>query len=322
MRIHIYYGGRGLVDDPTIYVVHKIQKVLQELRVQVEYYALYEEKNEIMVLPQTLKEADAIILATTVEWFGIGGYMQQFLDACWLYGDKEKIKQLYMMPVVITTASGERLAETILATAWEKLGGISLDGIRAYVEEMLAFETNELYEKIIEQKAETLYRVVNQKRPVFPNSYASQEVSKSDFIEMTPQESEQLSIYASDQTYVKKQKEDIAELTEIFEKMLGETKEEDDLLQQWKNKFHPQQGVNISFSIETEKQEYRICVNGSEIKYDIGKENDADIRIKASEEMIQKIRSGECNLKKAFLKGDVTVKGDFGMLDLFDQLFF
>ncbi len=41
-----------------------------------------------------MKDADGIILATTIEWLGIGGYMQQFLDACWLYGDKEKIKRL------------------------------------------------------------------------------------------------------------------------------------------------------------------------------------------------------------------------------------
>ena len=45
-----------------------------------------EHKNEIATLPQTMKDADGIILATTVEWLGIGGYMQQFLDACWLYG--------------------------------------------------------------------------------------------------------------------------------------------------------------------------------------------------------------------------------------------
>ncbi len=37
-----------------------------------------------------MKDADGIILATTVEWLGIGGFMYQFLDACWLYGDKEK----------------------------------------------------------------------------------------------------------------------------------------------------------------------------------------------------------------------------------------
>ncbi len=49
--------------------------------------------------------------ATTVEWLGIGGYMQQFLDACWLYGDKEKISNTYMQPIVMSTTYGEREAE-------------------------------------------------------------------------------------------------------------------------------------------------------------------------------------------------------------------
>ena len=84
------------MDDPTLYVINKMQEVLEELHVTVERFQLHELKNNIVTLPQTLKEADGIILATTVEWFGIGGYMQQFLDACWLYGDKEKIAGIYM----------------------------------------------------------------------------------------------------------------------------------------------------------------------------------------------------------------------------------
>ena len=74
-----------MLDDPTLYVLNKMEEVLKELRVTVERINIYEHKNEIATLPQTMKDADGIILATTVEWLGIGGYMQQFLDACWLY---------------------------------------------------------------------------------------------------------------------------------------------------------------------------------------------------------------------------------------------
>ena len=93
MKINIYYGGRGLLDDPTLYVLNKMEEVLKELRVTVERINIYEHKNEIATLPQTMKDADGIILATTVEWLGIGGYMQQFLDACWLYGLKDNMKE-------------------------------------------------------------------------------------------------------------------------------------------------------------------------------------------------------------------------------------
>ena len=42
--INIYYGGRGLIDDPTIYVMDKISKVFDELNVNVNKYNLYEDK--------------------------------------------------------------------------------------------------------------------------------------------------------------------------------------------------------------------------------------------------------------------------------------
>ena len=94
MKINIYYGGRGLIEDPTLYVIGKITEVLEELRVDVRRYNLYEDKNAIATLPATLKDADGVVLAVSLEWFGIGGYMQQFLDMCWLYGDKAKIASL------------------------------------------------------------------------------------------------------------------------------------------------------------------------------------------------------------------------------------
>ena len=63
MKINIYYGGRGLLDDPTLYVLHKMEDVLKELRVTVECYNIYEHKNEISTLPHTFKDAASIILA-------------------------------------------------------------------------------------------------------------------------------------------------------------------------------------------------------------------------------------------------------------------
>ena len=44
MKINIYYGGRGMIGDPTLYVMNKMQEVLKELNVTVERYDLYEIK--------------------------------------------------------------------------------------------------------------------------------------------------------------------------------------------------------------------------------------------------------------------------------------
>ncbi len=163
MNINIYYGGRGLIDDPTLHVINVCQEVLEELRVNVTRYNLHELKNNVTSLPHTLKEADGVILATTVEWLGINGWMQVFLDACWFFGDKEKISKIYMVPVVLSTTYGEREAQLSLVNAWEMLGGKTCKGICAYVEDTMSFELNKDYKKIIEKQAEDLYAASSKK---------------------------------------------------------------------------------------------------------------------------------------------------------------
>ena len=170
MKINIYYAGRGLIDDPTIYVMNILEEVFDELHVKVERYHLHELKNNITTLPKTLKEADGVILASTVEWLGLNGWMQVFLDACWFYGDKSRISSIYMVPVVMSTTYGEREAQLSLINAWEMLGGKTCRGLCAYVEDPIAFEMNEGYKLIIEKQAEDLYRSISQKMKVLPSS--------------------------------------------------------------------------------------------------------------------------------------------------------
>ena len=63
--------------------------------------------------------------------------MQQFLDACWLYGDKDKISKIYMSPVVMSTTYGEREGKLNLATAWEILVGLPCSGICGYIADLV-----------------------------------------------------------------------------------------------------------------------------------------------------------------------------------------
>ena len=257
MNINIYYGGRGLMDDPTLFVINKMQEVLEELHVKVERYHLQEMKNRITTLPQTMEEADGIILATTVEWYGIGGYMQQFLDACWLYGDKEKIEKIYMCPVVMSTTYGEREGKLNLATAWEILGGRPCSGICGYIVDTTQLEMSKEYINLIEKKAENLYRTINQKVASLPasNQVVKKEVSVTKNIDLTPQESTQLSRYASDDSYVMRQKQDIQELTSLFRDMMGNNQEaetQEEFINDFKAHFRPQPGFKAIYKIQIE----------------------------------------------------------------------
>lgn len=329
MRINIYYGGRGFLDDPTLYVLDKLEQVLKELRVEVKRYNIYEHKNEIATLPQTFKEAEGIILATTVEWLGIGGYMQQFLDACWLYGDKEKISTTYMAPIVMSTTYGEREGELTLMNAWEILGGLPCSGFCGYVEDLVSFEINEDYNLIIEKKAENMYRTISQKMKSLPTSNLAikQSVLRTQQLNLTPQESEQLSEYVSDDSYVKKQKEDIEELASMFKDLLDQTqkKKEDGTpyISDFQSHFVPQPDFRASYSfmIEGSAKPLYIAVAGNSLTIHYGQEEDIDVYAKLSGDVLESIIEGRSTFQGAFMAGHMTAKGNFKTLRTLDMLF-
>lgn len=327
MKINVYYGGRGLLDDPTLYVLNKMEEVLKELRVNIERYNIFEHKNEIATLPQTFREVDGIILATTIEWLGIGGYMQQFLDACWLYGDKEKISSTYMQPIVMSTTYGEREGELTLMNAWEILGGLPCPGLCGYVDELVTFQMNEDYNKIIEKKAENLYRTISQKMKNLPtsNQAVKQSVLRTQQLNLTPQESEQLSKYVSNDAYVERQKEDIEELASIFKDLLGKSQEDSDnkYITELKSHFVPDQDfrATYSFIIEGNKKPLFIGVDGEDLELHYGQEEDIDVVTKMSPDVIQSILEGHMTFQRAFMTGEMTAKGNFKTLRMLDQIF-
>ncbi len=326
MKVNIYYGGRGLIDDPTLFAINKVVEVLKEIRVNVECYNLYELKNNIWSLPNTLKEADGVVLATTVEWFSIGGYMQQFLDACWLYADKEKLASLYMFPLVMSKACGEREAKNTLISAWELLGGKSVDGICAYVDEMVDFEMNKDYVNIIENYAENIYRTISKKLKTLPTSYNAlkQNVIK-ETINLTPQESEQLSKYVSDDTYVQTQKKDIEELSAIFKNMLNESElgGDDYYINALKNNFTPTGNFTATYQlIISDKDKYiYIDADYDEINCSMGKKDDVDVIAKLSFATFDNIIHKRLTFQGAFMSGEMTAKGNFRYLKMLDQIF-
>lgn len=347
-KINIYYGGRGLIEDPTIYVLNKITEVLNELRVEVNRYNIFEDKNAIATLPSTLKDADGVILATTVEWFGIGGYMQQFLDMCWLYADKQELSSMYMLPVVMATTYGERDAELNLVKAWETLGGIPITGIVAYVENLEDFEQNEEYSQIIAKKVETLYRSISQKTQSLPTSNLAVKTSllKTRTIELTPQESEQLSRFVSDEAYVKQQKEDIEELSAMFKQMLSrgivdldseepaeetepEKKEDkvdfeaEHLIAVLMDNYHPQVDFTASYAIiiSDKDQILHLEATPEKLKAFYAATNEADVILKTTTPVLDDVIAGKNTFQKGFMAGEISAKGNFKTLRMLDSIF-
>lgn len=312
------------MDDPTLFVIDKMQSVLEELNVKVERYMLCEQRAAITTLPQTLKDVDGIILATTVEWYGIGGYMQQFLDACWLYGDKEKIAGIYMCPIVMSTTYGEREGKLNLSQAWEILGGLPCSGICGYIANAASLEMDDRYTTLIEKKAENVYRTIKQKMISFPasNQAVKQMVSVSTNTDLTPQESEQLSQYAADDSYVQRQKEDIQDLARMFKGMMGkEPTEGESYISALKEHFNPVAGFKAGYKIMIGKKPLSIKVDGAEAQYLLEAIDKADVEISVNDETMQDIVSGRMTFQRAFMAGNMKMKGDFKILRTLDELF-
>ncbi len=330
MKVNIYYGGRGLIDDPTLYVLSKITEVLEELRVDVVKYDLYKDKNAIATLPATLKDADGVILATTVEWMGIGGLMQLFLDMCWQYGDKSKISSLYMLPITMATTYGEKEAEITLAKAWDMLGGIPINGLAAYVANFAGFETNTGYTAIIEKSAESLYRSISQKTVSLPTSNRAikENILKTKSIDLTPQESEQLSKFVSDDGYVKKQKEDIQELTAKFKEMLGDDSKKpvgsDDIyIDEFMKNYYPEPDFSARYILILSDMNKNLAldVNPETVKCEYTEDTEGDVVMKVPNKVIKNIIAGKVTFQKGFMSGEITAKGNFKTLRMLDQIF-
>lgn len=334
-RINIYYGGRGLIEDPTIYVMNKLTEVLRELNTEVKRYNLYEDKRGISALPKTLKEADGVILAASVEWLGIGGLLQQFLDACWLYGDKEKLGSLYMLPVVTATTFGEKEAYATLVRAWEILGGIPCEGICAYVEDYADFETAPDYAYLVEKKAESFYRAFSKRQKTFPTSTGKlcEKVLRPKTMHLTPQESEQLSMYVSDVNYVQKQKADIEELTNMFQGLLGDglneardsqepVQADDPYITALTGRFTPLVPLKASYLLQFNNgRSLHIQVHDENLQCRYTNDPTADVRIKMNTKTMQQLLDGDITMHNAFLAGNIAAKGDFKQLRTFDAVF-
>ena len=327
MRINIYYGGRGVIDDPTIYVLERMETVLSELRVDVKRYNIYEQKKAVSTLVNTMSGVDGIILATTVEWLGIGGHMTQFLDALWFYAHKDELSGIYMMPVVISTTYGERESLLTLQNAWEILGGLPCSGLCGYVEEIGNFVENMEYRHVIEKKAENLYRTISQKTKGLPNSNkaVSQTVLRTRQMNLTPQESEQLSFYAADEHYVEKQKQDIMELSSIYRNLLGNAGEDNsgEYVNTFTAHFNPVEGFAAiyQFELEGEPKPFIVSINGDQLDCNYGSVESPDILAKLSSLTLSEITSGRMTFLRAFSEGAMTAKGQFSILRKLDEVF-
>ncbi len=186
---------------------------------------------------------------------------------------------------------------------------------------------NHEYSGIIEKKAENLYRTISQKQKGLPasNQAVARTVLRTQKLDLTPQESEQLSKYVSDDSYVKQQKEDIEELASMFKGMLNQqnTDESTAYIIDLEAHFVAQENfaAKYLFVIEGKKKPLCVEVENGELNCHYGQEEEVDVYAKLSPEIFDSIIAGRMTFQRAFMTGEMTAKGNFKTLRMLDQIF-
>ena len=156
------------------------------------------------------------------------------------------------------------------------------------------------------------------------NQAVKQKVAITKTVQFTPQESEQLSQYVADDTYVQRQKADIQELASLFRDMMGSSEKEDttEFVEEIRRHFVPQPGFAAGFKvvIEEKKKPLMIVIDGASIDCHYGEGGRVDVEIQLDRTSFSDIVSGRTTFQTSFMAGDMKMKGDFKVLRSLDQV--
>jgi multimeric flavodoxin WrbA len=336
MKILIVYGGNNMADDLSLVAVERIHTVLEELEVDVKRFDLdYSDITEEFM--DELRTSDGVVLATTVKWIGIGGKMQAFLDRCFFSGQKDVFENKYLMSVVLTNGTGDRDASNYLIKCWDMLGGLEGTNICGKIEKSVQLETNERMISIIDKKTEDFYRIINQKRDLFPTgTYLHNEKSVQKDGVMTDQEANIFDELIGDDfpgtkkieedSTIIKQRQDIKDITNFFKQKLtnndimSENKYIDKFLQAFKcNDLSFECTYNIIL-LDT-KQNIILKVKNNNLVGLDGTDPLANVVINVESEILDEIINGRLTIQRAFLTGQLKAKGNFTWLYEIDNIF-
>ena len=172
-----------------------------------------------------------------------------------------------------------------------------------------------------------MYRTINQHIACFPasNQVVKQKIAVPKGNNLTPQETEQLSQYVSDDSYVQRQKQDIQELTSLFRDMMNGdgADNEEEYLAVFRKAFKPQPGfrAEYSFTIEEKKKKLIVDIDGSKLECSYGIPEQPDVEMQLNRATMEDIVNGRMTFQRAFMSGAMKTKGDFRVLRTLDQLF-
>ncbi|MBC7958683.1 MAG: SCP2 sterol-binding domain-containing protein, partial [Vallitaleaceae bacterium] len=338
LKTILIYGGDGYADDPTLVALDRIGNVLAELNTRIIRFDLYKEDYNLQDFLTHLSDAQAVVIATTVEWFGIGGHLQLFLDKCWKYGNRKHFDNTFLFGVVISKQGYERDTYNHLIKSWELLGGVEGTSLCTCIKKSIDLETNQTLLAAIDKKTEEFYRIAHQNRTVMPSSIRENKV----LVEVPTQKTEHwehevFSHKAGEENpetfipnydaYIEKQQKDISDISNIFKQKLTHTiahkaKTEPQIFNECFVGSNDPIQCKIQWNITDKRSKNFVMeIKTKKINTSFGNVDDHTIILNLEEVILQKIIEGKMTIQRAFMTGEIKSKGDFTVLYKLDALF-
>jgi uracil-DNA glycosylase family 4 len=337
--ITMIYGGEGYVDDPVLVALERISHVLTELGVTMHRIDLYKSKASMETILEYMSKSIGVVLAINVEWYGIGYRMQEFLDQCFYRGEKTVFANTPLFGMVISRKAYEFEAYTHLLKSWEYLGGVEGINLLASIESAAALETNFEWLFGIDKKAESFFRLIQQKKGLLPRSGKIEKVFVEIPVADTKDEQQNLSetigeekrtadkgIIENYDSYIEKQQEDIHQLGSLFkQKLSAETiKGEKPWPERFKESYINKGNIlaKIQIVVEDDPRENTVLeLNNQNIRAYYGQIGESNVIIMGRKTNLRRIMDGKLTMQRAFMTGEIKAKGDFTLLYKFEGLF-
>lgn len=316
--ITIVYGGLSIEDNPTKLACERIAEVFTELGLTVVSYDLITQDKEKVL--ESLRQSAGVVLATTVEWFGIGYVMQQFLDECYLVKRDGMFDEIPLFSIVFSRNKMEKEASDYLNSAWQMLGGWK--GVEVYGSFSNRYEllTNGEALTFIEKKAEQFYRYGLQQSYQLPHSLSGESSFKERSIPLEKEEQAKESAEMSDH------KKNVVALSEKLKAKLEEKTKAiaiglTDLLAE-RYKGYTDKEYLVQFQMGSgEGENIAALFKPSGIYCYYGQEEDAVLTVNIDEELLRQILAQKISFRRAFMTGKLSVKGELNLLYKLDEFF-
>lgn len=321
---------------------------------QIPYY----EGNREPIVEEVLESIEnscGVIMTSRVELLSVSGSLCAFFEHCSQYQDEE----LFQKPLFSIAASswrGEREAAEYMLHAWDVLGGIEFGKLGIYTPNYHLDKEN--ITAHIEKMTEDFYRSIKQVRLKVKSSDQSFLLQNKDkefapIFERTL--AKQAPNYKDVQSVRQSQEQDIEYIASIFKKQLQENepvqlevepntaiysrptpvqantpepniKTPQHMLRSFPHYFQAQyaadfQAVVQYHLLDDEPFDGHIIIQGGSCTFGDGIYKGAEIELTAPSEVFKDIFTKKLTSQKAFMLGQLKVRGNFMLLPKIDQMF-